>query len=237
MRLLKRFQLAHFTAAEFGSIHVEERFGGHVAEQLFSKAHDLVMVHRPSGGEDHLVGAVMLADKARQVFAAEIRHAFGRAQNGAPDGLVGVCLFLQPVKDHIIRRIQRLTDLLQDHAALHLDLAIIKDGIAQDIRDHIQPQRHVIFQHAHVISRHFTRGIGVDIAAHILDRFGDLQRRALGRALERHMLKEMRDTVLRGRLMPRARRNPDPDRCRCKPRHMLGYDTKAVGQAVLLQAH
>ena len=122
-----------------------------------------------------------------------------------------IALLLQPVKNHIVRRVIGLADLLQDHAALDLDLARIKDRVQDDIANHIHRQRHIVFQNARVIGRHLARGIGVDIPAHILDRFGDLQRRPTLGSLERHMLKEMRNPVLLDPFMPPTGGHPDAD--------------------------
>jgi hypothetical protein len=71
--------------------------------------------------------------------------------------------------------VERLPDLLQDHVALHLDLARIEDRVQQDVGHHVERERHVRLQHAGVIGGHLARGVGVDIAAHILDLLGDLQ--------------------------------------------------------------
>ena len=115
----------------------------------------------------------------------------------------------------------RLADLLQDHPALDLDLGRVEDRVQQDIGDHVHRQRHVGGQHAGVIGGHLSAGIGVDIAAHILDRLGDLQRAAPLGALERHMFKEMGDAVLFQPLVAPAGGDPDADGGRLKARHVF----------------
>ncbi len=175
MGLFQLFILAHLAAFERGCIHLEQGFGGHVAKQFLGQLHDFIVIHRACCRKDHLFRTIMILDETLQIRAAEIRYPFRRPKDGAPERLPRIGLFLQPVKDHIIRRIQRLTDLLEDHAALHLDLIWVQHRIAQDIGNHIQPQRHIVFQHPHIIGGHLTAGIGIDIAAHIFNRFGDLQ--------------------------------------------------------------
>ena len=50
----------------------------------------------------------------------------------------------------------------------------------------------VALQHAGVVGGHIESGRGVEIAADVLDLFGDALRRALRGALERHVLEQMR---------------------------------------------
>ena len=42
--------------------------------------------------------------------------------------MIGIGRFLQPVEDDVVGRVERLPDLLQNDAALDLDLARIEDG-------------------------------------------------------------------------------------------------------------
>ena len=152
-----------------------------------------------------------------------------RAEDRAAHGLIRERGFLQPVKDDVIGRVERLPDFLQDHAAFHFDLGLGHLRIAQDVAENIHGQRHIAGQHPGIVGRALARGIGVQIPADILDLLGDLQRRAPGRALERHVLEEMGDTVLGGALVPGACIDPDPHGGRGKPRHVLCGDTETIG--------
>ncbi len=156
----------------------------------------------------------MFGHKPRQIGAAKGGHPLGRPKDGAAKGLVGVGHLLQPVKDDVVGRIQRLPDFLQDDMALGLDLFGVEHRVQNDIGNHIQRQRHIGRQDAGVIGCHLAAGIGVDIAAHILDLFGDAQGTAPLGALEGHMFKEMRDAVLFGPLVPPAGRHPNTRGCR-----------------------
>ena len=62
-------------------------------------------------------------------------------------------------------------------------------------------------QHMGEIASLLDAGLGVEIAADVLDRLGDLARVAAARALERHMLEEMREPVL----LARSCRDPAAD--------------------------
>ena len=200
---------------------------------------DLVVIDRTGGGDDHALGTVMLAGKARQILAREMADPFGRTQDRAAHGLVGIGRLLQPVKDHVVGCVQRLADFLQDDAALDLDLARVENRVQHDIRQHVQRHRHIARQHPHVIAGHIARGIGVDVAADILDGLGNLQGRACRRALEGHMLKEMRDAVLVGAFVAATRVHPDADGGRMQAGHVAGDDAQTIrkrADAGLVQA-
>ena len=72
-------------------------------------------------------------------------------------------------------------------------------------------------------------GRGVEIAADILDRLADLSCRAAARALEHHMLEQMRDAVERRRLIARAGRRKEPDGHGLDALHRPAGDAKPVG--------
>jgi len=135
---------------------------------------------------------------------------------------------LQPVEDDVVRRVQRLADLLQDHTALDLDLAVLERRIQQDIGHHVQPQRHVVFQNTHIIGGHLAAGVGIDIATDVLDRLGDLQGRPRLGALERHVFEKVRDPVLFQPLVPPPGTHPYPDGCRFHGGHVFSDDAEAV---------
>ena len=71
--------------------------------------------------------------KALQIFTAEAAHPFLWAKDRAPYGLIWIGFILQPIKNHIIWRIKRLANLLQNHAAFDFDLILIKHRINQNI--------------------------------------------------------------------------------------------------------
>ena len=122
---------------------------------------------------------------------------------------------------------------MQNHAALDFDLALIKDRVQNDIPNHVEREVHIVLQHARIIGRDLATGIGVDIAAHVLNGLGNLQCGAPLRALERHVFKEMGHPILFEPLVAAPCRNPDTKGCGLQPRHILSDDTKPVWQGVL----
>ena len=195
-------------------------------------SHDGGMIDTTGSRKHHLVRPVMPGRKALEIRLAEGLHPFFRPKDRAPEGLIGIADFMQPVEDDVIRRIQRLTDFLQDDMALGLDIGLAEHGVQHDVGDHVQGHHHIARQDAGIIGCHLAAGIGVDIAAHILDLFGDPQGRAPAGALEGHVFQKMRDAVLGGRFVPPARFDPKADAGGLQTGHCLGHDAKAVGKGV-----
>ena len=175
MDLFQILDLAPLSPGETGRLQPRLAHGFQVTEGRLGLPHDGVMVHAPGGGKDHLVRPVMLAHEGPQIALPKGRNPLGRAKNGAAKGLIGIGNLLQPVKDDVIGRIQRLPDFLQDDMPLRLDLLRVEDRVQHDVRNHVQRQPHIGRQDARVIGGHLAAGIGVDIAAHILDLFRDPQ--------------------------------------------------------------
>lgn len=68
----------------------------------------------------------------------------------------------------------------------------------------------------------------VQVAADGIDGAGDILCRAAGGSLEQHVLDEVGDSVLFGRLAPRTGADPDADGDRAYVRHSLRNHTNAV---------
>ena len=96
---------------------------------------------------------------------------------------------MQPVKHEVIRRILGGADFLHDDILLAPQFFGIKSRVRQNVGQHIERQRHVSFQYARKIACLFDARRSVEIAAHRLDRFRDLARRAAPGSLEGHMFK------------------------------------------------
>ena len=139
---------------------------------------------------------------------------------------------MQPVEDHVVGRVQRLADFLQNHAAFHGDFIVREHRVQQDVGDQLQRQTAVFGQHARVIGRHLARGVGVEVPAHVLYAFGDLQSGSRLGALERHVFKEMGDAVFVDAFMPRPRLHEDAERGGREARHVFSDDRKTVRQRV-----
>ncbi len=156
----------------------------------------------------------MAGEEGEEIVAADRLDGLGRAQHRPAERLAGKGGDLELVEHQVVGRVERLADLLQDDAALALQLVGIEHRVAQDVGHHLDAQRHVLLQHRGVIGRDLAAGIGVQAAADILDLLGDGAGRARARALEGHVLQHVRHAVELGRSRGACRRRP---RCRAPP--------------------
>ncbi len=203
-----------------------------MAEEPLGLRHHRVVVDIAGGGHDHPARAVVRLHEIMQVGLRERVDPFDRTQDRAPERLTAIGLGLQPVEDHVVGRVERLADLRQDHAALGLDLGILEQRVEQDVGDHLHREGHVGAQYAGVVGGGLAAGVGVDVAADVLDLLGDAARGPGAGALERHVLEKVGDPVLRLALVPGAGVDPDPHRGAPEAGHPLGHDPEAVGQGV-----
>src|SRR5690606_22616862 len=128
--------------------------------------------------------------------------------------------------------VEGLSDLLEDDAALDLDLGLGHRRREHDVREDVEGERDVGAEHARIIGGHLAPRVGVDVAADILDLLGDLAGGAARGALEGHVLEEMGNAVLLDAFMAAAGGDPYPDGSRGEAGHRFGDDTDTVPQAM-----
>ena len=141
------------------------------------------------------------------------------------------------LEDEIVGRVGDGADLLDDDVLLAREFVAVEGRLGQDVGEHVERERHVGLEHAGVIGRVLGAGRGVEIAADRLDLLGDLPRGAPPRALERHVLEEMRDAVLVAPFVAAAGIDPDAERGGLEMRHRVGHDIDAGFQGRHRDAH
>jgi hypothetical protein len=176
--------------------------GRHAAEEAFGHVDDPAMVHIACGGQHHLARRVFPRQEGADRRLVEAFDGVRRAEDRASDGLAREGGFHEGVVDQVVGRVLDGGVFLQDHALFAGELPGIEGGIDEDVAEHVESDIHVLAEDAGGVARVFDARRGVDVAAHILDVFGDLARGAAGRALERHVLDEMRQAVFMGTLVP-----------------------------------
>ncbi len=140
--------------------------------------HHALMGEVAGGGDDDVprrVVAVHVIDQRAALERAD--HPFP-SEHRASHRLLGKRRLLEMVEDDVVRRVVGLADLLQDDAALALDLLGGEGAVGQDVADDVGPERQVLLQQLDVVGGLLARGVGVDVAADILDLLGDLRRRS-----------------------------------------------------------
>ena len=85
-------------------------------------------------------------------------------------------------------------------------------AVGENVGDDVERQSRVVPKHAREIGGLLDAGLGVEVAADVLDRLGDVARAAPAGALERHMFEQMREAVLADALVARAGGDEDAER-------------------------
>ena len=141
----------------------------------------------------------------------EALYGFDRAKNGAPHRLTGKGGAQQMIENEIVRRIEGLTDFLNDDAAFAFEFGLFKNGVLQDVGKEIDCERQIALHHAGVIGGCLMRRMGVQMTADIFDFFGNGSGRAALGALEGHVFQQMRDAMLMTAFVTCACIDPNAD--------------------------
>ena len=136
--------------------------------------------------------------------------------------------FGEEFKNHVVGLVGVFADFLHHDLALLGEFLVVERRMGENVRENIGAEFEIVFEDARVIAGALLAGGGVEIAAHPFDLFGDGERRALFRALERHVFEKMRDAVLARRLIDRAGAHRDAEGHGCKARHRIDNDAHAV---------
>ena len=128
------------------------------------------------------------------------------------------------VGEEVVHTVHRLVlihrDLLQHDVALGIDLGVGRSE--QHLGQQLEGSLGVLVEEAGVEVGRLLAGGGVHRRPQPVEDLGDLDRRVVLGALEEHVLEEMRDARLRGRLVARAGPHPEAQRDRAHRGHRLG---------------
>ena len=141
------------------------------------------------------------------------------------------------LENEVVRRVGDGADFLHDDVLLANKLLAVEGRLGQDVGEHVERQRHVGPEHPRIIGGALRAGRRVEIAADRLDFLGDLPRAAPPRALERHVLEQMRNAVFVAAFVAAAGIDPDAERGGLEMRHRIGHDIDAGFQGRHLYAH
>ena len=169
------------------------------------------MIDGAGGGKHHVRRMIVRGEIGLEMGGLEAPHAAGSAEDRPPGRLVGKRRGLNQVEYHVLRRILRRCDLLEDHVALARKLSAVKARGEDDVAQDIEGEPEILTQHARVICRGVDAGRGVQFAADLLDLLCDVLGTAASGALEGHMLEEMRNAVLGQALAAAAGADPDAE--------------------------
>jgi hypothetical protein len=153
-----------------------------------------------------------------------------------PERVAGEDRLGQQGVDVVLGHVQAHQDLFEDHLALGVDLVgpegRLGEDVAQDVEAHVDP----VGGQPGVVRGVLPGGEGVHLAAHHVDRLGDLAGDCAGGALEQQVLEEVRRPGQLGGLVAPADADPGPERDRAasaSARSRLGCRSTAVSPDLL----
>src|SRR6266436_1361057 len=173
--------------------------------------------------------------KARkQRITVEGFHRFRRAENRAPERM----LRPESARENFVKEILGIVQIhfyfFEDHLAFLLHVFGIEFRAEHEVGDHVKGDGQVLVKNLGVEANLFLGSEGVEHAADRIHFAGDGFGGAALRALEDHVLHEVREAVLFRNFAAGAVADPQADGDGAHVGHGLGDDHEAVGQNVFL---
>ena len=160
-----------------------------------------MIVFDRAGGDGHGgAGAVAPGEIAVDGVPVEGADALPCAEDRTPDRLVRPRGRGEKIEHPVVGRILDGADLLNDDILLTLEFVGVERALGENVADHVHRQTGVDPENAGEIAGPLNARLRVEVAANVLDRLGDVAGASPSRALERHVLDEMREPMLMGAL-------------------------------------
>ena len=195
------------------------------------------MIDGAGGGKHHVRRLIVGGEIGLEMRRFESLDAVHRAEDRPPGRLVGKRGCLHQVEHHVLRRVLRRGDLLEDHVALAGKLGAVEARGEDDVAQDVESEAEILAQHARVIRGRVDAGRGVELAANRLDLLGDVLGAAPRGALEGHVLEEMGDAMLGQALAAAAGANPDAKRHRLDVGPGMAHHGEAIRQSGQFDTH
>ena len=204
----------------------------HRREPLFDELADVIVLEVADRRDDQVGRGVRAVEVVAKQVGGERLDRFARPENRPPQRMVGPESLREELVDEVVRHVLDHLDLFDHDLLLALDIVGCERRVPYDVGEDVDGEREVFVEDFDVVARVFLGGEGVELAADRVDRLRDVFRRPRCRALEEHVLDEMRDAAALRRLVPRSPGQPHADADRTHLRHPLRQETNAVAQNV-----
>ena len=152
----------------------------------------------------------------------------GQAENRTAQRMPVPEALREELVHQVVGRVLDHLDLFEDHLLLALHVFRLESGMKHEIRQHVERRRQVLVEDLDVVAGVFLGSERVEVSAERVDLLGDVFRRTRGRALEEHVLDEVRDAAMLDRFVPRSSREPHAHTHRPHVVHRLGDKTDPV---------
>ena len=157
-----------------------------------------------------MIRRVPLAKPFLQRVARERRHCFRRAENRLGQRVRRPEILREKLVDQVFGIVLRHADFFEDHGLLARDVFIREFRVERHVREHVERVGQVLVEDARL-----KQTISLEVKASSMPPTRSISRAMSSavrraRALEHHVLDEMRDAVELGRLAPRSVRSQMP---------------------------
>ena len=186
--------------------------------------------------DDHALGAVPPVEVRGERLARRPFDRLAGPDDVPAERLIRVQEPVVDIPDVALRRVEVHVHLLEDHALLLRDLRLVEARVEEHVGEDVEREVACLRPAADVVAGQLLARESVELAADRVDLGRDRARgRTPLRALEEHVLGEVRDALRLGRLVPRAGREHHEARDRSDLRERRGHDANAVAQRRLLE--
>ena len=180
------------------------------------------------GRDDQVPGRVDPGEVVPQRDAVDRADGGGHAQNRTSQRVTGPEALGEDLVPEIVGRVLHHLDLFQHDLLLARDLVGVERRPQQHVGQHVDGAGQVLVEHLDVVARALLGREGIELAADGVDLLRDVLGRPARRALEEHVLDEMRDARVGRALVARPAGQPRPEADRAHAGHGLGEQTQSV---------
>ena len=189
-----------------------------------------VMLDVAGRGHDQLAGMIGAPVERLEVRCPQRGHRVASAEDGVTVGMLTPERVTVQLEHEVVGRIVDHRDLLEHHLPLEVEIRLAQQRRKDEVPDDVGGNVEVLVEDAGLVHGVFTRCIGVERSTERLEFQRDLLGRAPRRALEHHVLEQMRDAHPVARLVQRGGADPGPERDRPHTRHSLREYGQSIGQ-------
>src|SRR5579864_2074517 len=132
--------------------------------------------------------------------------------------------------DEVVRVVLIHFDFFKNHSPFAANVLNIENRIQHQVAEHVECYGKMLVEHLDVEADALLGGEGIHIAPDGVHLAGDLLGRSVLRALEDHVLDEMRNAIPMGVFVPRTGFYPYPNGDGADMLHLLRDDGEPVGQ-------
>ncbi len=170
----------------------------------------------------------LLVEIPHRIALELLDRVFG-SQDGFAQGVVFPETLGKDFVDQVVGIVLVHLYFFEDHAALASDVSGVENRVQHQVAENVHGDGQVFVQHLDVEADTFLGGEGVHVAADGVHLARNFLRAAVLRALEDHVLDEVRDAIPLQVFVARAGLDPDPDRGGANMLHLLGDEDQPVG--------